>query len=332
MTSRFERTARLLPAVIALALAVPALAQTDQPLDPMGQMMPMDQMPMGQTPMGQMPMGQMPMGQMPMQPGMQPMQPGMQPMQPGMQPMQPGMQPMQPGMQPMQPGMQPGMQPMQPGMQPMQPGMQPMQPGMQPMQPGMQPGMDPRMQQMLQQAMMYESQNFGVPATDQLHQGPAHGPTPTTIPGARLVSTFDLMSMLQAGQRVLLVDVLGGQQTIPGSLVLPQVGSGQSFDDQVQQQLKASLEQATGGDRNVPVIFYCLGPQCWLSYNAALRASRLGFANVGWYRGGLEVWGALGLPMQQAGMQQQPQFQPQPQPQFQPQPLPQPMPPPLPQQ
>jgi rhodanese-related sulfurtransferase len=42
------------------------------------------------------------------------------------------------------------------------------------------------------------------------------------------------------------------------------------------------------------LIFFCFGPRCWLSYNAALRATRLGYTDVRWYRGGLEAWGAGG--------------------------------------
>jgi rhodanese-related sulfurtransferase len=42
------------------------------------------------------------------------------------------------------------------------------------------------------------------------------------------------------------------------------------------------------------VAFFCAGPRCWLSYNAALRAVRLGYRRVLWYRGGIEAWGAGG--------------------------------------
>jgi PQQ-dependent catabolism-associated CXXCW motif protein len=195
------------------------------------------------------------------------------------------------------------------GQQPM--GQMPM--GQQPM--GQQPGMNPMMQQMMQQALMYEQQSHGVQPTDQLQLQQVHGPTPTALTGGRVVTTPELISMLQSGQRVVLVDVLPGPHpTIPGALMLPDAGFGQSFDDQVQQQLKAALDQAMAGNPATPVIFFCQGPQCWLSHNAALRAIKLGFANVGWYRGGIEVWAGLGLPTQQAGFQQQPQMMPPPQP------------------
>ena len=49
-------------------------------------------------------------------------------------------------------------------------------------------GMDPRIAQLVQ----YETREFGVPATHQLHAGPMHGPTPASIPGAKLITTPEL--------------------------------------------------------------------------------------------------------------------------------------------
>lgn len=39
----------------------------------------------------------------------------------------------------------------------------------------------------------------------------------------------------------------------------------------------------------MPLVFYCHHHHCWLSYNAALRAIKLGYTNVMWYR-----WGERG--------------------------------------
>jgi len=39
------------------------------------------------------------------------------------------------------------------------------------------------------------------------------------------------------------------------------------------------------------------GAECWESYNAALRALRLGYREVYWYRGGVASWQAAGLPL-----------------------------------
>jgi PQQ-dependent catabolism-associated CXXCW motif protein len=62
----------------------------------------------------------------------------------------------------------------------------------------------------------------------------------------------------------------------------------------VQARLAQTLKAMTKGDRKRPLVFLCQGPQCWLSYNAALRAVRLGYETVYWYRGGIEAWIAAG--------------------------------------
>ena len=75
-----------------------------------------------------------------------------------------------------------------------------------------------------------------------------------------------------------------------------------------------TLQQVTGGDKAKPMLFYCQNTQCWMSYNAALRAIAMGHTRVFWYRGGIEAWQqaeSLAMSMQpQAPSMQQP-MQPQ---------------------
>ena len=68
----------------------------------------------------------------------------------------------------------------------------------------------------------------------------------------------------------------------------------------------AFLTQATGGDRARLIVTYCQGVKCWGSYNAALRAIRLGYTNVHWYRGGVEAWQQAGLPLREASQASKP--------------------------
>jgi rhodanese-related sulfurtransferase len=48
------------------------------------------------------------------------------------------------------------------------------------------------------------------------------------------------------------------------------------------------------------MVFYCVDSECWLSYNAALRAIALGYTNVMWYRGGIASWRTAEGPMAQS--------------------------------
>jgi PQQ-dependent catabolism-associated CXXCW motif protein len=151
--------------------------------------------------------------------------------------------------------------------------------------------------------MAWERQDMGVPLSRELHGGPFHGPTPNRIPGGQLITTAGLLPLLQQGIPVRVFDVLGGPQALPNAIPAAWAARPGSFDDETQAQLQQLLRQATRGRDDVPLVFYCGGPQCWMSYNAALRAIQLGYRNVLWYRGGLEAWQRSGQPL--VGAQQQ---------------------------
>ncbi|ROQ01513.1 PQQ-dependent catabolism-associated CXXCW motif protein [Stella humosa] len=149
-----------------------------------------------------------------------------------------------------------------------------------------------------------ERQDFGVPPTMQLHAGAMHGPTPASIPGGQVITTQGLAALIQGRQAPHVVfDVLGQRETLPGAVPAPWLAQPGSFDDQVQGQARALLRQQTQGRNDVALVFYCLSRECWMSYNAALRAINAGYTNVLWYRGGIEAWKAAGLPTQ-TGRQQ----------------------------
>jgi rhodanese-related sulfurtransferase len=61
--------------------------------------------------------------------------------------------------------------------------------------------------------------------------------------------------------------------------------------------LSAQLNALTKNNLNTPIVFFCAGVVCWESYNACLRAEKIGYTRVYWYRGGLNAWQAAALPM-----------------------------------
>lgn len=156
-----------------------------------------------------------------------------------------------------------------------------------------------------------ESQDFGVAPTQQLRpSNQLGGPTPTSIPGGRVIATQQLAQLLQGGQSgLLLLHAYGGMQHLPGATAVGPASQGGSFDDQVQREFGQYLQQVTQGDQSRALVFYCGCVQCWGSYNAALRAIRMGYRNVAWYRGGIEAWQQAGLPVLNAGGQGAPQAQ-----------------------
>jgi rhodanese-related sulfurtransferase len=144
-----------------------------------------------------------------------------------------------------------------------------------------------------------ENQDFGVAPTSQLHTGAMHGPTPTTIPGGMVITTGALVAMLANQQaRPIILDVLGGPEIIPGALAAAPAAQPGTFSDETQRGFAQFLQQQTQGNMETPIVLYCLSNQCWLSYNASLRAINLGYRNVLWYRGGVEAWKAAGQQVQ----------------------------------
>lgn len=137
-----------------------------------------------------------------------------------------------------------------------------------------------------------EDRDWGVAPTRELRLPPYHAPTPREIPGARVVHTHDLQALLRSADRPLLIDVLSGEghETLAGALWLGGAGRGEALNDGVQASLVRLLAGLTGGDRAKPMAFFCAGAQCWLSYNAALRAVAAGYTRVYWYRGGIDAW------------------------------------------
>jgi len=177
--------------------------------------------------------------------------------------------------------------------QPAPPG-QPPRPPAQPAAPRPSPGAE--------QQMQAERQDFGVPATAQLHSGPMHAPTPNTIPGGQVITTPGLVSLLAGNQvRAFVFDILGGPEVIPGAIPAVPAAQGGSFSDRTQQEFGQFLGQTTRGNKEAPLVFYCLSNHCWMSYNASLRAINMGYTNVLWYRGGIEAWKAAGQQVQPAG-------------------------------
>lgn len=150
-----------------------------------------------------------------------------------------------------------------------------------------------------------EAQDFGVAPTRQLRaSSQLGGPTPTSIPGGKVIATRELSSLLRGGHgHLLLLHAYGSPVHLPGAIAVAPAAQGGSFDDEVQQGFGQYLRQATGGDTSKMLVLYCGGPQCWGSYNASLRAIALGYRNVHWYRGGVQAWQQAGLPVRDAAAQ-----------------------------
>lgn len=142
-----------------------------------------------------------------------------------------------------------------------------------------------------------EDRDFGVAPVAELRLHAHAAPTPLSVPGARTIRTAELQDLLALPitERPFLFDVLGGtgHDSIPGAIWLADAGRGSSFDDEIQHKLSRTLGFVAAKDPGRLLVFFCANVSCWLSYNAALRAARLGY-KAGWYRGGIDAWVAAG--------------------------------------
>ena len=82
------------------------------------------------------------------------------------------------------------------------------------------------------------------------------------------------------------------RQDLPDSIWLPDTGYG-ALAPIMAEYFASNLRNATKGDRERPVVFYCLA-ECWMSWNAAKRALALGYTHVDWYPEGTDGWARAG--------------------------------------
>lgn len=83
--------------------------------------------------------------------------------------------------------------------------------------------------------------------------------------------------------------------TIPGAVWLPETGRG-TIEPRLAAYLAAWLARLSGGDREHPLIFFCMA-DCWMSWNAVRRAADLGYRRVYWFAEGTDGWGEADRPL-----------------------------------
>ena len=137
-------------------------------------------------------------------------------------------------------------------------------------------------------------------------------PTPATLRGAAVLSTDEARAYWEKHDMVF-IDVLPQpprpvglpastiwrpkqRDDVPGSIWLPDTGYG-ALAPVMEQYFERGLQQATGGNRDRTIVFYCLA-NCWMSWNAAKRAVALGYTNVAWYPDGTDGWAEHHLPLE----------------------------------
>ena len=142
-----------------------------------------------------------------------------------------------------------------------------------------------------------EGHDAGIAPTRARHTGTMHAATPRSAPGAKTITTRELVELYK-GSKVVLINVLDwteGAFALPGTVWIQGMGKAQLSGSEYLE-LRSLLSQVAP-DKTAPLVVYCLSWECWLSYNAALTASDLGYTNLYWYRGGISAWNQARLPV-----------------------------------
>ncbi|WP_114394081.1 quinoprotein dehydrogenase-associated putative ABC transporter substrate-binding protein [Oleisolibacter albus] len=144
----------------------------------------------------------------------------------------------------------------------------------------------------------------------QYRKSDYRAPVPETLTGATVLATADVVRLLAAEQKPVLLDVLPAEQrpagrddgwlprphdSIPGAAWLPDVGHGDLTPAQ-EQYFRAGLQRLTGGRSDTPLLIFCKR-DCWMSWNAAKRALDWGYSRVLWYPDGVDGWAEARQPL-----------------------------------
>ncbi|WP_394179245.1 PQQ-dependent catabolism-associated CXXCW motif protein [Yoonia maritima] len=139
-------------------------------------------------------------------------------------------------------------------------------------------------------------------------------PVPATLAGGTVVDVDEAYALWMAGD-VTFIDVLPRapkpkdlpegtvwreqpRLSIPGATWLPNVGYGQLAQETVTY-FEEGLAKATDGNKEAPVVFFCLS-ECWMSWNAAKRAvDEFGYNQVYWFPDGTDVWTMASYPTEE---------------------------------
>jgi rhodanese-related sulfurtransferase len=122
--------------------------------------------------------------------------------------------------------------------------------------------------------------------------------TPTSLPGAKIISAAEAKALIEKGVPV--YDVRHEEEFkkahVPSSISVPyKEGSAKEVDfDRGDDQFALNKLPK---DKSAPFMMYCDGTICWKSYKSAVMAIEAGWKNVYWFRGGFPEWKEAGLPI-----------------------------------
>ncbi|TNC46945.1 PQQ-dependent catabolism-associated CXXCW motif protein [Rubellimicrobium rubrum] len=146
------------------------------------------------------------------------------------------------------------------------------------------------------------------PEPEGYRDAPYKGEVPAGLTGATTVDTDEAHRLWEEGQ-VIFIDAMPRdvrppdlpegtiwrdrpRDSIPGAVWLPNVGYSK-LPPEDEAYFRAGLATVTESDPSRPILFFCM-EDCWMSWNAAKRATEMGYRSVYWYPGGTDGWAGAG--------------------------------------
>lgn len=123
--------------------------------------------------------------------------------------------------------------------------------------------------------------------------------TPSSLPGAKLVTADAVKKMLDGGAVVIDTRVANefAESHIKGAKSVPYKEKSAKAADFDATQDSFDLAKLPS-DKAAPVVMYCNAGECWKSYKASVVAMKAGYKNVHWMRGGLPEWKSKSYPVE----------------------------------
>src|SRR5499425_3253809 len=142
-----------------------------------------------------------------------------------------------------------------------------------------------------------EGHDAGIAPTRARHTGTMHAATPRSAPGAKTITTRELVELYK-GSKVVLINVLDwteGSFALPGTVWIQGMGKAQLSGSEYLE-LRSLLSQVAP-DKAAPLVVHCMSWSAGFPTTPPLTATDLGFTNLYWYRGGIRAWNRARLPV-----------------------------------
>jgi rhodanese-related sulfurtransferase len=121
--------------------------------------------------------------------------------------------------------------------------------------------------------------------------------TPEKLAGVKVVTAEEVERLMLTGVPVIDTRVANeyAEEHVKGAKSVPYKEKSPKAVD-FDSKLDSFDVSKLPADKAAPVVLYCNAGECWKSYKASVVASRAGYTDIRWFRGGMPEWKTKKLP------------------------------------